>query len=155
MDDLSIDPTLVGAAMRDQLIIFYNRFAYWGEQHGKYDAEKKVLENILEEAKDKARAIKAQEATVKDLKAKIQEAHIKDFWEVPIEILDTVTGEIKVTTCSYLSAKLGVASKNETITRHKMNICSTFLEIGRTAVSWDKTELQNMDTGLQREATIT
>jgi hypothetical protein len=142
--DLTIDTTLVRAAMRDELVIFYNKFAYWSEQHSTWDARKKLYENMLEEAKDKAKAIRAREADEKEMKAKIQEAYIRDFWDVPISVINTDTGEISETTCSSLLAKYSKASQQESIMRHKMNVCSTALDIGRTCVSWDKTEMDKM-----------
>lgn len=146
VNDLSIDTNLTGVAMRDELISFYNKLVYWNEQHSQYDGEKKALENMLEEAKDKARAIRAVEAEQKGIKAKIQEAYIKDIWAVEIEVLDTSTGEILRTNCSALQAKYTVACQKESHTRHKMNLCSTCLDIGRSSLSWDKQELMKLDT---------
>ena len=140
VNDLEIDPTLVGSAMRDELVVMYNKLSYWTEQHSEWDSKKKQIENMLEEAKDKAKAIRATEAMAKALKAKIQDSYIRDFWGVPIEIVDTETGELKQITCSSLNSEFIVASQRETQTRHKMNLCNTALDIGRTAVSWDKQE---------------
>jgi 3-dehydroquinate synthase class II len=140
VNDLYLDPSLTGGAMRDVLVEVYNKFAYWVEAHSEWDAKKKAIENALEEAKDKAKAMRAKHAEKVGMKAKIQEAYIRDFWDMQVEIIDTETGEIQQTTCSKLQADLSKAAVNETKTRHKMNICQTALDIGRTAVSWDKTE---------------
>jgi hypothetical protein len=143
VNDLSIDPTLVGAAMRDELVIMYNKLAYWVEQHSEWDSKKKALENTLEAAKDRAKAVRAAEADEKGLKAKIQEAFIRDFWMVPI-LTTNLKDEPITYTCSELLKMFTEASMRETETRHMMNLCNTALDIGRTAVSWDKQEHSKM-----------
>lgn len=138
---LELDTTLNGAGMRDALVVMYNKLVYWTQQHSEWDQKKKKLENLLTEAQDKARAIKAKEAGATGMKAKIQESHIKDFWDVSLSLVDTDSGEIKDVTCSFLNSELIVATQNESRTRHNMNLCTTALDIGRTCVSWDKSEL--------------
>jgi len=144
VNQLEIDENLVGGPMRDELVRFYNKLVYWTEQHSLWDSKKKRTENLLEEAKDKAKALRAQDAKEKDLKAKIQEAHIRDFWGVTVEVINTDTGEIIETTCSSLNEDYIEALQMESVTRHKMNLCTTALDIGRTCVSWDKNELVRM-----------
>ena len=144
VDDLTIDSNLVGGKMRDELIVMYNKLVYWSEQHSIWDAAKKELENLLEEVRDKAKALKAVQADQQGLKAKIQESFIRDFWSVSVQILDPKSGTIVEKTCSELNTEFIIASQHESSTRHKMNLCSTALDIGRTCVSWDKNELTKM-----------
>jgi hypothetical protein len=137
--DLKIDPSLVGGAMRDELIRFYNLLAFWTEEHSQYDAFKKNLENAMDEAKSRAMGIRAEQALAKGFKAKIQEAYIRDFWGVVVEI----QGE--EITCSKLREDIAQLAIKESHARHRMNLCQTALDIGRTAVSWDKQEIGRME----------
>jgi hypothetical protein len=137
--DLRIDPTLVGGPMRDELIRFYNLLAYWTEEHSKYDALKKNLENQFEEAKNVAMGLRAREAGSKGFKAKIQEAYIRDFYH---EIVHIDGEEI---TPSEIRHQIAIVALEESVARHKMNLCQTALDIGRTAVSFDKLEIMRME----------
>lgn len=138
-DDLYMEADLHGAAMRNELVLFYNKFVYWCEAHSKVDAEKKRLDSLLEIVKDKAKKIKSEQALRLDYKAKIQEAYIRDIWDTEVEM-----DSDWVVTPAELVKRLSKVVQEETRTRHKMNMCSAGLDIGRTAVAFDKVELSNI-----------
>jgi hypothetical protein len=126
----------------------HNKFAYWSEQHSKADKLKKKWEGIYEKSKDVAVLQRAWEAKEQDLKAKIQEAYIKNFWDTKVTII-------------YKEEKLEVVPSeafdlfkeyegDEIETRHKLKICENAISSLVMGVSWDKFEF-NAGLGLPNQ----
>jgi hypothetical protein len=75
------------------------------------------------------RNIRAKEAEKLNLKSKIQESHIRDIWDS--EMIE-------------LQNELMEARNMESITKAKSETARCALDIGRTAISFDKSEIQNL-----------
>lgn len=144
--NLTINTSCHGDSLKTRLVEIYNLYCYLNEQHAYWDSEKRRLENIFEEIKDRARNIKAAEADLKQMKAKIQESFIKDLWSVEIKIN---TAEFEAPSFSNYTPKeimvlLIKATEKESFYRRKVQCAQAALDLGRTLLSWDKIELQHL-----------
>jgi hypothetical protein len=121
------------------MIKFYNQYAYWASVLGDFDAQRKVFQSFLEQARDKAKAHRAQEAKNLGLKSTLQDAFIRNCWSVEIEV------DGKVMTPEAISNKLNEIVELESEARNCMNICQTAVDICRSALSWDKQEVTRLE----------
>jgi len=137
--DLYIDKDLIGAAMRDQSIRFYNLLAFWTERLGEFESNRKIVQAALEQAKDKAKFARSMEAKDKGFKASIQEAYIRNFHDVLVDI----DGEI--VTSVALQKKLEEIQETEIEARSNVNICQTGVDICRSALAFDRQEMSKME----------
>ena len=129
IDELGINPNLEGKTLRDRMVEIYNLFVYWNNRHAKDIAERKNLEDQTAKLMDIKRNQRAKEAERLNLKSKIQESHIRDIWDTEMIALQDELCECRV---------------RESITRAKSECAKYALDIGRTLISWDRTEVQNL-----------
>lgn len=143
LKDLSIDPSLSGSQMRNELIRMYNSLCYWSEEHSKWDTLKKEYEHEFEVFKDEFRVKKLEEIKQSGIKltAQDKEAILSDIWE---EEITTRSGFGPFKLKDYVASFLNQATKMELDSRQKMNNCSKCLDVLRTILSYDKIELQKM-----------
>lgn len=133
-----LDETLDGVAMREQMIRFYNMLAYWSNAASIHDAKKKQLSNLLDQLKDRAKCVQAEKCNQKGVKSVIQDAMVRNIWDVEIEI----DGEIYTPKAVQTELSEVIAQDNEA--RGNVSICQTAVDICRSALSWDKQELGKM-----------
>jgi len=138
--DLTIDPGISGGELRHRMLEILGYYTYYSDKHTFWDTRKKLSESLLEQAVEKVLNIRGQMALEKGLKAKAQEVFIKDVWSTKVTVVTAEGVELEGTPQDFnlsLMHDLG----QESFYRHKMNQCEMSLDISRTALSWDKSEV--------------
>lgn len=133
-----LDKNLEGAAMRDQLTVFYNKLAYWTAIASQHDAERKVLQSLFERVRDEAKCNRALVSKQAGLKSAAQDAFIRNFWKETIEVDGEETTPIEI------QERLNEAIERDNESRHNMSVCQYAVDICRSLLSWDKMELSQI-----------